>query len=65
MTEVDQMHIILMERNINHLQQAQNTPFGSGLVHGLLQNPVTREETINSMLDGTFEMKHPKEAVND
>ena len=55
---------MVIQRNINHLQQASPTPFGHGKGYELLHGP-ERHITADKILNGTLEWKYPMEEVNE
>lgn len=63
--EAKDMNKILEERNCQHLRQAVATLFGHGWAQEQLRNKDTREDTIQSILDRKFDLKHPTEIVNE
>ena len=62
-TDPKRLHDMVIERNINHLQQASPTPFGHGKGYDLLHGP-ERHTTAEKILNGTLEWKYPMEEVN-
>ena len=63
-TEPDDLHAKVMERNRHHLHQASPTPFGHGEGFDLLHGD-NRHHVAEKILDGTLEWEHPMEEVNE
>lgn len=62
-TESNELHQVLVDRNLEHLHQASATPIGHGEGYELFHGP-DRHETARAVLEGKLEWKHPIEEVN-
>ena len=64
-TEKDQVHNEILQRNKHHLNQAKPTPFGSGTLNRKLTDPNTRDNEIENLLKNTRSWTHPTEEVEN
>ena len=64
-TNKEEVHQALIDRNNKHLNQAQTTPFGHGEEYQLLHDEDKREETMQALLNGEIHWRHLCEMFNN
>ena len=62
-TEPDELNVAITTRNLRHLHQAAPTPLGHGEGYELFHGS-NRHETVQKVLNGELEWRHPVEEVN-